>query len=143
MISSAVINFHRKHHNTSEFKGSCRELADIILPVLQQSNKRSANRELQSRLGVIHKLCYAFFSIFDHLPTYGYVLAIILLIIYLIKICDSYILLTTHLPRRHNVIYERPLSPAQYCSVLLNPFQSCIVLLSPNAAFSERFIRCC
>ena len=48
-------------------------------------------------LGVIQKLRYAFFSIFDHLPTYGNVLAIILLIIYLIKICNSYILLTTHL----------------------------------------------
>ena len=46
---------------------------------------------------------------FDHLPTYGYVLASILLIIYLIKICDSYILLTTYPPRRHNVICERPL----------------------------------
>jgi len=49
LISSAVINFHRKHYNTGEFKERCRELADIILPVLQQSSKRSANRELQSR----------------------------------------------------------------------------------------------
>lgn len=45
LISSAVIHFQRKHYNAGEFKETCRSLADIILPVLQQSNqglKRSA-----------------------------------------------------------------------------------------------------
>ena len=50
------------------------------------------------------------FSVFfDHSPTYGYVLVNILLIIYVIKVCNSYILLTTHLPLWHNVICEGPL----------------------------------
>ena len=51
-------------------------------------------------------ICFSLF--FDHPPTYGYALASILLIIYLIDVCDSYILLTTHPPRMHNLICERP-----------------------------------
>lgn len=44
LISSAVISFHRKYFNTGEFKETCRALADIILPVLQQSShKRSSS----------------------------------------------------------------------------------------------------
>jgi hypothetical protein len=39
LISSAVMNFHRKYYSTGEFKETCRALADIILPVLQQSNQ--------------------------------------------------------------------------------------------------------
>ena len=61
-------------------------------------------------LGVVHKLRYAFFVVFDHPPTYVYILASILLIICLIKVCDSYILLTTYPPQRYNVICERPLT---------------------------------
>ena len=50
LISAAVINFHRKHYSTSEFKETCRSLADILLPVLQQSSKRSSSsREINSR----------------------------------------------------------------------------------------------
>jgi len=50
----------------------------------------------RNALRVIHKLRHAFFADFDHLPTYGYVFATILLNTYLKKFCNSYILLTTH-----------------------------------------------
>ena len=69
-------------------------------------------------LGSFTNYVIHFSLFFDHLPTYGYVLASILLIIYLIKICDSYILLTTYPPRRHNVICERP--PVEYSNIQAN-----------------------
>ena len=47
---------------------------------------------------------------FDHPPTNGYVNEIILLLSYLSKVWNSYILLTTHPPQWHNIICERPLS---------------------------------
>ena len=40
---------------------------------------------------------------FEHPPTYGYVLTIILLNIYLNKVCNSHTLLTAHPPQWHNV----------------------------------------
>ena len=49
LISSAVTNFHQKRYNNGDFKENCRKLAEMILPVLQQGTKRSANRDFQSR----------------------------------------------------------------------------------------------
>lgn len=50
LISSTVLNFHRKPH-TSDFKETCRSLADIILPVLQQNpQKRSRDRDNQNQV---------------------------------------------------------------------------------------------
>ena len=71
-------------------------------------NKYIREATLTLPRGLFTNYVMRFSPFFDHPPTYGYVLASILLIIYLIKVCDSYILLTTHPPQRHNVICERP-----------------------------------
>ena len=63
-------------------------------------------------LGVVHKLRYAFFTAFWP-PTYLWLYFCYHFTKYLLnKICNSYILLTTHPPQWHNVICERPLLPS-------------------------------
>ena len=37
LISSGVLSFHKKYYKTGEFKETCRALAAIVLPVLQQT----------------------------------------------------------------------------------------------------------
>ena len=60
-------------------------------------------------LGVVHKLRYALFTTFLP-PTYQWLCFCYHFTKYLLdKICNSYILLTTHPPQWHNVICERPL----------------------------------
>ena len=79
-----------------------------LIPFINSQNNTKFNQRNVWIKGSFTNYVMHFSLFFDHLPTYGYVLASILLIIYLIKICDSYILLTTYPPRRHNVICERP-----------------------------------
>ena len=74
LISSAVSNFHQKRYNNGDFKENCRKLAEMILPVLQQGTKRSANRDFQSRWAFcffgLGKAASSFKSIFVFLRLY-------------------------------------------------------------------------
>ena len=54
---------------------------------------------------------------------FGYVLSIILLITYLTKVFNGYILLTTNLPQWHDVICEWPLcDTVDVCNFVTNQF---------------------
>ena len=64
---------------------------------------------LHKNYGAVHKLCYALFTTFWP-PTYLWLCFCNDFTKHLLnKICNGYILLTTHPPQRHKVICEQPL----------------------------------
>ena len=60
-------------------------------PILTKVRFRQHKVIYLENFGVVHNLRYALFSIFDHPPTYSYVLAMISLMNYHSKVFNSYI----------------------------------------------------
>ena len=70
-------------------------VSQVMSSVFRWCNRRIWNRS-EIHKGPLTNYITQILALFDHPSTYGYVLASILLMTYLIKVCNSYILLNTY-----------------------------------------------